>query len=58
MKAVFICMKCCEGIKDKPCKFVIHNLDRVLVFKEYPRVCPMEISFTGETTKAEWERVK
>lgn len=62
MKAVFICWNCCEDSKDKPCKFTIHNSDRVLDFKEYPTICPMEGSingqFTGEISKAKWERVE
>ena len=62
MKAVFICRKCCDGPRDKPCKFTIHNSDRVFDFNEYPTICPMEGSingqFTGETTRAKWERVK
>lgn len=62
MKAVFICWKCCEDSKDKPCKLTIHNSDRIEEFNEYPTICPMEGSingkFTGEISKANWERVK
>ncbi len=63
MKKVFICRKCCESYRDKPCKFVIHDSDRVEYFKEYPRRCPMENTrgageWTGEVPLAEWEMVE